>query len=249
MLLEFTDKGAETFEEITRDDAQRGKLLFNTVGGGQGDPQNYLQHFAIVLDREIKSWPTIDFEQYPGGISGSNGAQISGHRPTSGRRRISRSCSRPARCPSSSVTLDQTAISATLGKDSLEEAKLAALVGLLARRALPAHLLPLPRRSSRCSASIIYAAFLYAAILVFNVTLTLPGFAGLVLTLGVAADANIVIFERIKEEVRAGQIRPRRDPDRLHEGLRDDRRRQRRHGDHGARALRRRDRRASAASR
>jgi SecD/SecF fusion protein len=42
-------------------------------------------------------------------------------------------------------------------------------------------------------------------ILLFNVTLTLPGFAGLILTIGVAADANIVVFERIKEEVRAGK--------------------------------------------
>ena len=50
----------------------------------------------------------------------------------------------------------------------------------------------------------VYSAFLYAAILLFNVTLTLPGFAGLVLTLGVAADANVVIFERVKEESRAG---------------------------------------------
>src|SRR4029077_18868558 len=45
----------------------------------------------------------------------------------------------------------------------------------------------------------------YAAILLFNVTLTLPGFAGLILTIGVAADANVVVFERIKEEVRAGK--------------------------------------------
>src|SRR5207248_1913769 len=45
----------------------------------------------------------------------------------------------------------------------------------------------------------------YAAILLFNVTLTLPGFAGLILTIGVAADANVVVFERIKEEVRAGR--------------------------------------------
>src|SRR5205814_9736910 len=51
----------------------------------------------------------------------------------------------------------------------------------------------------------IYAAFLYGAILVLNVTLTLPGFAGLILTIGVAADANVVIFERIKEEVRSGK--------------------------------------------
>ncbi len=51
----------------------------------------------------------------------------------------------------------------------------------------------------------IYAAFLYAAILLFGVTLTLPGFAGVILTIGVAADANVVIFERIKEEVRSGK--------------------------------------------
>ena len=51
----------------------------------------------------------------------------------------------------------------------------------------------------------IYSALLYAALLLFDVTLTLPGFAGLVLTLGVAADANVVIFERIKEESRTGK--------------------------------------------
>src|SRR5262249_4956773 len=51
----------------------------------------------------------------------------------------------------------------------------------------------------------IYGALLYAAILILNVTLTLPGFAGLILTIGVAADANVVVFERIKEEVRAGK--------------------------------------------
>ena len=48
----------------------------------------------------------------------------------------------------------------------------------------------------------VYVAFMYAAILILNVTLTLLGFAGLILTIGVAADANVVIFERIKEEVR-----------------------------------------------
>ena len=52
---------------------------------------------------------------------------------------------------------------------------------------------------------VIYAILMYGAILLLNVTLTLPGFAGLILTIGVAADANVVIFERIKEEVRAGK--------------------------------------------
>ena len=52
----------------------------------------------------------------------------------------------------------------------------------------------------------IYALYFYALVKLIPITLTLPGIAGLILTLGVAADANIVIFERVKEEVRAGQI-------------------------------------------
>ena len=203
VLMEFTGKGADTFEEITRKEAQRGRLLFNSVGGGQGDHRNYLQHFAIVLDREMKSWPSIDFEEYPGGISGRNGAQISGLADIGEAKDLALVLQTGA-LPVEFRTLDQTAISATLGKDSLEEAKRAAIVGLLA----VAFFLLVFYRFLGLVAVIglgVYAAFLYAAILIFNVTLTLPGIAGLVLTLGVAADANIVIFERIKEEVRAGR--------------------------------------------
>jgi SecD/SecF fusion protein len=203
VLMDFTDKGANTFEEITRAIAQRGKLLYNTVGGGQGDPGAFLQHFAIVLDREIKSWPTIDFQEYPGGISGSNGAQISGLASVGEAKDLALVLQTGA-LPVEFRTLDQTAISATLGKDSLQEAKTAALVGLLA---VALFLLVLYRFLGVVAVVglIVYAALLYAAILLFNVTLTLPGIAGLVLTLGVAADANVVIFERIKEEVRAGR--------------------------------------------
>jgi SecD/SecF fusion protein len=203
VLMDFTGKGQDTFEKITRDIAIRGKLLFNTVGGGQGDYRNYLQHFAIVLDREIKSWPSIDFEQYPGGISGSNGAQISGLASVGEAKDLALVLQTGA-LPVEFRTLDQTTVSATLGKDSLQEARTAALVGLL----LVALFLLVFYRFLGVVAVLglgIYAALLYAAILLFNVTLTLPGFAGLVLTLGVAADANVVIFERIKEEVRAGR--------------------------------------------
>ena len=73
------------------------------------------------------------------------------------------------------------------------------------RRALPAPLLPLPRPGRGRSGSASTPRSCTRAILLFNVTLTLPGFAGLILTIGVAADANVVIFERIKEEVRAGK--------------------------------------------
>ena len=201
--MEVTGEGADTFEQITRDIAIRGKLLFNTVGAGQGDYRNFLQHFAIVLDREIKSWPSIDFQEYPGGISGSNGAQITGDF-TIGEAKDLALVLQTGALPVEFRTLDETNISATLGRDSLQQAKTAAIVGLLA----VAIFLLVFYRFLGLVAVVglgVYAAFLYAAILLFNVTLTLPGIAGLVLTLGVAADANIVIFERIKEEVRAGR--------------------------------------------
>jgi len=198
VLLSFTGHGRKQFERITREIAQRGRLLTNTIGQGQ----NVFQHFAIVLDREIKSWPQIDWTQYPNGISGSNGAQITGSFTVKEAKDLALVLQTGA-LPVKFVTLDQTAISATLGKDSLQEAKRAALVGLL----VVALFLILFYRFLGVVAVLglgVYAALLYAAILLFNVTLTLPGFAGLVLTLGVAADANVVIFERVKEEARAG---------------------------------------------
>jgi len=101
-------------------------------------------------------------------------------------------------------TLSETQISATLGQDSLREALKAAIAGMIA----VAVFLLLFYRFLGLVAVLglaIYAVLLYAMILLFNVTLTLPGFAGIVLTIGVAADANIVIFERIKEEARGGK--------------------------------------------
>jgi SecD/SecF fusion protein len=203
VLLDFTDEGADRFQEITREEATRGKLLYNTVGQGQGEPDNFNQHFAIVLDREIKSWPSIDFNEYPGGISGDNGAQITGLGDLDEARDLALVLQTGA-LPVKFVTLDQTAISATLGEDSLQEALRAAIGGLI----LVALFLLIAYRSLGLVAVLglgINAAFLYGTILLFDVTLTLPGFAGLILAIGVAADANIVIFERIKEEAAAGR--------------------------------------------
>jgi SecD/SecF fusion protein len=202
VTMQFTDQGAETFAEITNNEADRGKALYNLSGGG-GDPRNSFQHFAIVLDREIKSWPSIDWEQYPNGISGTNGAQITGIGEIEEANNLALVLQTGA-LPVTFTTEQQTAISATLGADSLAEAWKAAIAGLL----VVALFLLVFYRVLGVVAVIglgIYAGFLYAAILLFNVTLTLPGFAGMILTLGVAADANIVIFERVKEEYRAGK--------------------------------------------
>jgi SecD/SecF fusion protein len=200
--MQFTGKGKKVFHDITRAEAQRGAL---GGGCGQGTPPPNAQHFAIVLDREIQSTPYIDYCRNPDGIPGDNGAQIElGQGGSIGEAKRLALVLQTGALPVTFETAERTDVSATLGKDSLNEAKKAALVGLL----VVALFLLLLYRFLGLVAVIglgIYAAFLYAAILAFHVTLTLPGFAGLILTIGVAADANVVVFERIKEEVRAGK--------------------------------------------
>jgi SecD/SecF fusion protein len=195
--MQFTDKGGDKFARITADEASRGRTKSNLLG------QEVFQHFAIVLDREIKSWPSIDWKQYPNGIGGTNGAQITGIGSLGEANDLALVLQTGA-LPVTFRTLETTAISATLGEDSLNEAWKASIAGLI----VVAFFLLIFYRFLGLVAVVglgVYAAFLYATILIFDVTLTLPGFAGMILTLGVAADANIVIFERIKEEARAGK--------------------------------------------
>src|SRR4051812_34539104 len=203
VLMQFTGRGKKVFHDITRQEAQRGSLACQGASSQQ-DIQRCAQHFAIVLDNQIQSVPYIDFKRNPDGIPGDNGAQIDmGGGSLSDAKKLALVLQTGA-LPVTFTTAERTDVSATLGKDSLNQAKKAALVGLL----VVALFLLLLYRFLGLIAVIglgIYAAFLYAAILLFNVTLTLPGFAGLILTIGVAADANVVVFERIKEEVRAGK--------------------------------------------
>jgi SecD/SecF fusion protein len=189
--LAFTGQGNRIFQRITKNLYQRGRLW------------QAPQMFAIVLDRDIKSWPQIDYTDpsLANGISG--GGQIT-NIGKYGEAKDLAIVLQTGALPYVFNQLEQSQVSATLGKDSLNEAKLAAAIGLL----VVALFLLLVYRFLGVVAVIglgIYAAFLYGVILLLNVTLTLPGFAGIVLTIGVAADANIVVFERIKEEVRAGK--------------------------------------------
>jgi SecD/SecF fusion protein len=200
VLMEFTNKGAGKFHDITRDLADDGK---NQAALQNIPDEQAFQNFAIVLDREIQSFPQIDFNENPDGIPGDNGAQITGIDDIGEAKDLALVLQTGA-LPVKLKTVDQTNVSATLGKDSLREAYHAAIAGLL----IVAVFLLFFYRFLGLVAVIglgIYAALLYATLLLFGVTLTLPGFAGMILTIGVAADANIVIFERIKEEFRAGR--------------------------------------------
>ncbi len=207
--LAFTGEGAKKFHDITRAEAVRGSIAANAAGQTGSDlatVTRFAQHFAIVLDNQLRSTPYIDYKQNPDGIdpsSGTGGAEISNINSFSEAKNLALVLQTGA-LPVKFEPIERTDVSATLGKDSLKQARTAALIGLLV---VAAFLLVLYRFLGVVAVVGlgIYAAFLYAAILLFGVTLTLPGFAGLILTIGVAADANVVIFERIKEEVRAGK--------------------------------------------
>jgi SecD/SecF fusion protein len=192
VLMQFTGKGNKIFHEVTKNEAIRGSI------------QQTPQHFAIVLDNEIRSWPQIDYNENPQGIDPTgSGAQITGLQSLKEAKDLALVLQTGA-LPVNFVTLERTDVSATLGKDSLNQARDAAIGGLIA----VALFLLIAYRFLGLVAVLglgIYAALMYGAILLLGVTLTLPGFAGLILTIGVAADANIVVFERIKEEVRAGK--------------------------------------------
>jgi SecD/SecF fusion protein len=203
-LLSFKGRGSKAFQAITRSEYQCGKTNAQLagVGGDRSQAPNYACHSAIVLDQQLKSTPYIDYtdSSLQDGIAG--GAQI-----TTGDQTEAKNLALVLQTGALPVTFKQverTDVSATLGKNSLTQAWHAAAVGLVI---VAIFLLVLYRFLGLVAVFglAIYSLLYYAAILLFNVTLTLPGFAGLILTIGVAADANVVVFERIKEEVRAGK--------------------------------------------
>ena len=193
--FEFTDAGREAFQEITRAIAQRGRdNAFRAAGP---------QHFAIVLDDELVSAPSIDYVEYPDGIDGSQGAQISGGFTIQTAQDLARLLKIGA-LPLRLELISRSQVSATLGRQALDQGLIAGLAGF----AIVALFLLVFYRVLGLIAVLalgIYALYFLALIRLIPITLTLPGIAGLILTIGVAADANIVIFERVKEEIRHGR--------------------------------------------
>jgi len=199
----FTDKGQDAFQEVTRRIAQRGQA--QAIGPVAGEEAEQLSHhFAVVLENEVKTRPIINFAENPDGIDGRTGAQISGGFNGVGEAQDLATTLQIGALPINLKLISQTQVSATLGSEALDQGVKAGLVGL----ALVVLFLLFYYRFLGLIASIAlgaYAIIFFALIDLIPITLTLPGIAGLVLTIGVAADSNIVIFERIKEEVRAGR--------------------------------------------
>jgi SecD/SecF fusion protein len=201
--FEFTGSGREAFQEVTRRIAQRGQAA--AIGPvSSEEAANLSGHFAVVLDNEVKTRPIINFAEYPDGIDGREGAQISGGFSSVQDAQDLATTLQIGALPINLKLISETQVSATLGSQALHDGIKAGVIGL----ALVIIFLLLYYRFLGLIASIAlgaYGVIFFALIKLIPITLTLPGIAGLVLTIGVAADSNIVIFERIKEEVRAGR--------------------------------------------
>lgn len=203
VVFEFTDSGREAFQEVTRQIAQRGQA--RAIGPVSGEQAEQLSgRFAVILDNEVKTRPLINFAENPDGIDGRTGAQISGGFSDVTEAQDIATFLQIGALPINLKLISQTEVSATLGEEALDQGLKAGLIGL----ALVILFLILYYRFLGVVATLglgVYALFFFALIKLIPITMTLPGIAGMILTIGVAADSNIVIFERIKEEVRAGR--------------------------------------------
>jgi SecD/SecF fusion protein len=199
----FTDEGQEAFQQVTRQIAQRGQA--RAIGpASEEQVQELAGRFAVVLDNEIKTAPIIDFTENPDGIDGRQGAQISGGFNSITEAQDLATFLQIGALPINLKLISQTQVSATLGEQALDQGLKAGLIGL----ALVILFLIAYYRMLGVVATLglaVYAVVFFALIKLIPITMSLPGIAGLILTIGVAADSNIIIFERIKEEVRAGR--------------------------------------------
>ncbi len=195
----FTGHGKQVFEQVTKEIAHRGQEA-QLPGVTKEAAQ---QHFAVGLDGQLITAPSIDYTRYPEGIDSSNGSEISGGFTIGSAQELAEELQTGA-LPIKLNLISRSQVSATLGKQALNEGLVALLVGFLV---VCLFLVAYYRVLGLIAVGglLIYGVYFFALIKLIPITLTLPGIAGLILTIGVCADANIVIFERVKEEIRGGR--------------------------------------------
>lgn len=160
--------------------------------------ERYIQRdLAIVLDNIVKTAPRI-MSRIPGGR-----AQIEGQ-PTMESARDLSIVLRAGALPAPLTIAESRTIGPSLGADSIQKGSQAAMIGLAL--VLVVMLVYYKFGGLVANVALIFDLMIILAVLAgFNATLTLPGIAGLILTIGMAVDANVLIFERIREELRSGK--------------------------------------------
>lgn len=173
---------------------------FNTSGARKfavATTENVKQPFAIVLDNEVISAPVI---QEP--ITGGSG-QISGNFTVQQANDLA-ILLRAGALPAPLTIIEERNVGPGLGQDSIAAGELASYVGSV----LVVVFMLLTYRLFGFFANVAVAinvAMIFGILSLLNATLTLPGIAGIVLTVGIAVDSNVLIYERIREELRNGR--------------------------------------------
>jgi preprotein translocase subunit SecD len=184
IYLRFDQEGGEKFATLSKNLAGTGR----TIG--------------IFLDTELLSFPTVGAEFAQNGITGG-AAVITGQFTAETANEIGIQL-RGGALPFPVEVVENRTVGATLGRDSIRSSIYAGIGGLAMVLIFMVAYYRLPGLIADC-ALVIYALLTLAVFDLFGVTLTLPGIAGFILSIGMAVDANVLIFERTREEIRAGK--------------------------------------------
>ena len=184
VAINFDSEGGEMFAELTKNVAGTGRSL------------------GIFLDNELISAPTVGPQFADLGITGGR-AVITGNYDLEGANDLAIQI-RGGSLPFPVEIVENRTVGATLGQDSINRSKIAGIAGLVLVLIFMAVYYRLPGVIADISL-IVYSLLTLAAYSIAGVTLTLPGIAGFILSIGMAVDANVLIFERTREELRNGK--------------------------------------------
>ncbi|MEH2108822.1 protein translocase subunit SecD [Nostoc sp.] len=182
--IRFDQKGGELFADLTKKLAGTGRSI------------------GVFLDNELISAPSVGIEFAATGITGGS-AVITGRFTAQEANDLGVQL-RGGALPVPVEIVENRTVGASLGKDSIQRSIYAGIGGLLLVLVFMLVYYRLPGLIADFSL-IIYALLTYATFALLGITLTLPGIAGFILSIGMAVDANVLIFERTREELRAGK--------------------------------------------
>jgi len=175
-------------------------IKFNAAGArrfGRVTQENVGKPFAIILDEKVLSAPNIN-EPILGGQ-----ASISGNFTTESANALAISLA-SGKLPVKLNVVEERTVGPDLGRDSIQKGIIASVLAVMA--VIVFMLITYGRFGVYATAALIVNALMILGIMaIFNASLTLPGIAGFVLTIGAAVDANVLINERIREEMRRGR--------------------------------------------
>ncbi len=190
-------KANQGFDQDGRADIN---ITFNTAGArrfARVTQQNVGKPFAIILDDKVLSAPNIN-EPILGGQ-----AQITGNFTVKSANDLAVSLA-SGKLPVKLNVIEERTVGPDLGKDSIHKGVIASVIGTLG--VMIFMLVTYGRFGVYANIALVVNAFLILGVMsIFNATLTLPGIAGFILTIGAAVDANVLINERIREEIRRGR--------------------------------------------